>query len=340
MLSGLRSLFSAAPSTAIDLSVVVVAYDMARELPRTLQSLSRSYQRDISHLNYEVIVVDNGSPQAVSAETVSEHGPEFRLLRIDAASASPGPAINRGVALARGKCLGIIIDGARVLSPGVLHWADQALRLNCGAVVAALGFDLGPEHPRLSSHRGSTREIVDQLLPQIAGRDDGYRVFGIASLAGSARFGLHGPLAECNCLFVSRALFALSGGYEEGFTSAGGGLINLEFYQRLCAAAGYQVYHLAGEGCFHQIHGGVTTGGSQAETRKFEDLLAEYQSVTGRKFKHLDYRPILLGNVPDAAKPLIARGLEEMLRDCSLTDRHHQHMSRAGLDYPIVDKAG
>lgn len=320
--------------------MVVVAYDMARELPRTLQSLSRSYQRDISHLNYEVIVVDNGSPQAVSAETVREHGPEFRLLRIDAASGSPGPALNRGAALARGKYLGMIIDGARLVSPGILHWANQAFRLNSEAVVAAVGFHLGPEHQRLSSQRGYTRAIEDRLLQQIAWPEDGYRLFEIASLAGSARFGLHSPLAESNCVFTSRALFARSGGYEEKFLSAGGGLINLEFYQRVCAAAGHQVYHLAGEGCFHQIHGGVTTGGSDVETRKFKDLQDEYESVTGRKFGHLAYQPILLGNVPDAAKPLIAQGLEAMLRENSLTDRRGQHMSRAGIDYSAMDNVG
>jgi cellulose synthase/poly-beta-1,6-N-acetylglucosamine synthase-like glycosyltransferase len=45
----------------IDMSVVVVAYNMAREMLRTLLSLSASYQRDIHADDYEVIVVDNGS---------------------------------------------------------------------------------------------------------------------------------------------------------------------------------------------------------------------------------------------------------------------------------------
>ena len=45
----------------IDLSVVVVFYNMRREAERTLQSLSRAYQRGIDDLDYEVIVVENGS---------------------------------------------------------------------------------------------------------------------------------------------------------------------------------------------------------------------------------------------------------------------------------------
>ena len=41
------------------LSVIVIAYDMHREIPRTLQSLTRNYQLDSAGLDYEVLVIDN-----------------------------------------------------------------------------------------------------------------------------------------------------------------------------------------------------------------------------------------------------------------------------------------
>ena len=41
-------------SSRLALSVVVVAYDMARELPRTLRSLAPGYQRGIAADEYEV----------------------------------------------------------------------------------------------------------------------------------------------------------------------------------------------------------------------------------------------------------------------------------------------
>ena len=72
----------AAPAPAItkDLSVVVVFYNMRREAARTLHSLSRAYQRDIDGLDYEVIVVENGSApdQKLGEEFVRSFGPEFR----------------------------------------------------------------------------------------------------------------------------------------------------------------------------------------------------------------------------------------------------------------------
>ena len=45
----------------LDLSVVVVAHDMSRELPRTVRSLAPDYQRGVKADDYEVIVIDNGS---------------------------------------------------------------------------------------------------------------------------------------------------------------------------------------------------------------------------------------------------------------------------------------
>ena len=73
-----------APADAIDLTVVVVFYNMRREAARTLHSLSRAYQEGIDDLDYEVIVVENGSDadQRLGEEFVRSFGPEFRYLDI------------------------------------------------------------------------------------------------------------------------------------------------------------------------------------------------------------------------------------------------------------------
>ena len=51
--------FSRGPT--LSLSVVLVSYNMERELPRTLKSLAPANQVDMDENSYEVIVVDNGS---------------------------------------------------------------------------------------------------------------------------------------------------------------------------------------------------------------------------------------------------------------------------------------
>ena len=77
-------------SGAPSLSVVVVVYDMARELPRTLRSLSPDHQRGIAAGDYEVIVVDNGSPEPLDRNTLRGFGADLRLVRLDPAAALPG----------------------------------------------------------------------------------------------------------------------------------------------------------------------------------------------------------------------------------------------------------
>ena len=74
------------PTDALDLSVVVVFYNMRREAARTLHSLSRAYQEGIDDLDYEVIVVENGSDadQRLGEEFVESFGPEFRYLDLGA----------------------------------------------------------------------------------------------------------------------------------------------------------------------------------------------------------------------------------------------------------------
>src|ERR1700738_3493118 len=109
------------------ISLVVVVFNMPREAPRTLYSLSAAYQRDIDANDYEIIVVDNGSTPAFDPEEIANLSGNFRLIRIDPASPSPAHALNRGLAEAKGDVIGAMIDGARIATPGLLHFARHGL---------------------------------------------------------------------------------------------------------------------------------------------------------------------------------------------------------------------
>ena len=54
------------------LSVVVVAHDMAREIRRTIRSLSPLMQRDIAADAYEIIIVDTSGRHAQEAALFEE----------------------------------------------------------------------------------------------------------------------------------------------------------------------------------------------------------------------------------------------------------------------------
>src|SRR5437016_1576986 len=111
-----------------DVSVVVVVYNIPREAPRTLLSLSAAYQRHIHPDDYEVIVVDNGSNPPLDPDLVAGLEGNFRLIRIDHASPSPAPAVDRGIAAANGEINGVVADGASTVTRGLL----SLVRLGAG----------------------------------------------------------------------------------------------------------------------------------------------------------------------------------------------------------------
>ena len=88
------------------LSVVVVTHDMERELPRTLQSLSASYQRNLQPVDYEIVVVDNGSrvPARVPPRSYAEA--RIALHRVGDPSPSPAAAANLGITAASADLIG------------------------------------------------------------------------------------------------------------------------------------------------------------------------------------------------------------------------------------------
>ncbi|MEZ5167469.1 MAG: hypothetical protein R2695_13615 [Acidimicrobiales bacterium] len=196
------------------LSIVVVAYDMARELPRTLHTLGRGAQR--GEVDYEVIVVDNGSPVPVDPELL-DLVPRGRLVRLDPAPPSPARAANEGIAAAGGATVGVLIDGARMASPGLVQAAARATTLGPRVIATTLAFHLGDEVQMTAVANGYDQATEDALLDSVDWRTDGYELFRISTFAASSARGWFGPMGESNALFMSRALWQEVGGFDESF---------------------------------------------------------------------------------------------------------------------------
>ena len=292
------------------LSIVVVAYDMARELPRTLRSLDARYQDGMEAADYELIVVDNGSPTPVDPGLVSELEVATRLIRIDPATPSPAPAVNRGLELAAGDLIGVFVDGARLASPGLLRGAMLARRLSDRPVIAALGWHLGDDTHMRAAATGHDRVVEDAMLAAIGWPRDGYRLFEISVLAGSSARGWFGPLGESNSLFLQREAWDALGGFDERFVSPGGGRANSDAYRRACELDGSQLVVLLGEGTFHQIHGGSATSGGDGRERA--DV--EYRSIRGVDWRPPDPPALFVGTMPDSALPHLERSVRWRLR--------------------------
>src|SRR5262249_36058225 len=161
---------------------------------------------------------------------------------------SPCCAINRGLALARGELCGVMIDGARLASPGLIAGAFRGRRLHPRPVISTLGFHLGPDVQMKSVSSGYDRVEGARLLDRVDWTRDGYRLFDISVFAGSSADGWFAPMAESNALFLTKDLWTQLGGYDERFRAPGGGLVNLDTYVRACTLPDSQLITLLGEG--------------------------------------------------------------------------------------------
>ena len=282
------------------LSIVVICHNMRREAPRTLHSMSRAYQQGAQALDYEVLVVDNGSDQPLDPDAVRAFGPQFDYHFHTTDSPSPVAAINAAVARTRGQFVVICIDGARILSPGMLHHIALGTRLAAQPVIGTLAWHLGEKIQKLAMLEGYDRQVEDALLAGSHWEDDGYRLFDIACLANSSARGWFQPISECNCVTVSRTMFDAMGGFDPRFVLPGGGLANLDFYKRACEWPGATLITLLGEGSFHQFHGGAATNGP-ADVHPGDRFRQEYERLRGQPYRNPANRPLYLGTLPRQA---------------------------------------
>ena len=244
------------------LSVVVVSYNIPRELPRTIATLRPSYQRDILGDDYEVIVVDNGSEQPATVDQLAADGLDLRVIDHGIGSPSPVGAVNAGLNASFGRYVGVFIDGARMLSPGLLGAARSALEMDDRVIVSTRGRYLGSQLQRDAAVAGYDQAAEDRLLASVPWESDGDRLFDISVFDESSGPTWFSPIAESNGLFMARSLWAELGGFDPAFSMPGGGLVNLDTWRRACDLPRTRIVTLLGEATFHQFHGGVATNGS------------------------------------------------------------------------------
>lgn len=286
------------------LSIVVIEFNMAREIARTILSLSPIVQRDIGADDYEIILVDNGSSQPSNHAALLECGANLTLRRLDNAGPSPVRAINIGLSLARGHLVGVMIDGARMASPGLLSSALQASHLYERGVISPLGFHLGRGPQTEAAQNGYDQEAEDALLTSSDWIRDGYNLYDIAVIAPGQAGGWFRPLNESTALFMAKPMWDELNGFDERFSAPGGGLANMDAYIRACHLPNAQPVMLLGEATFHQIHGGIASNAPPGK-HPWEQFHKEYIAIRGAPLETPRYEPICIGRVTQSAMKFI-----------------------------------
>jgi len=288
---------------------------MPEQAKRTLYSLSGAYQRHINVADYEVIVVENMSDHMLTREIVRGFGSNFTYYPREETSPSPVGAINFGVQKATGKLVGIMVDGARMVTPGVVRYVLMAHQITPNAVVSVPGYHLGDTLQQEMGASGYNEFIEENLLKQIDWPKDGYRLFEIACFSGTCAGGFLKPIGESNCFCLPKNLYLKAGGCDPRFDLPGGGFINLDLYRRFCDMEETTLFILPGEGTFHQYHGGVTTSVSTDSDRSalIEKLRDQYLDIRGEKFSPPQKKAIYLGTIAESAQRFVRSSSEQAI---------------------------
>ena len=266
------------------LSIVVVTYRMQREAPRTILSLLPPLQRHVHDLDYEIVVVDNGSPEPFVLSDVAARAPRaVRLIHVppDRASVSPVRCINDAVREhTTGESVMICIDGARLASSHLIRRTVDILDRHPRAFTFVASRHLGPKPQMQSVKEGYDQDVEDRLLASVPWKSDLDELYPISVWAGAHNRKNHLLQNESNAFAVSRATWESFGGYNEGFSRPGGGLCNLELFSRYVNRGRGLNVLLYGEATFHQVHNGAATSHDGA----FGASLPEHAEATGRSY--------------------------------------------------------
>jgi hypothetical protein len=90
------------------------------------------------------------------------------------------------------------------------------------------------------------------------------------------------------------------GGLNESFTIPGGGLVNLDFYKRAVSSKSEPIVILFGEGCFHQVHSGISSNISTGDLlNRWKQWNEDYKKINGEYWEKADvsYKTVYFGNL-------------------------------------------
>ncbi|MCF7970793.1 MAG: glycosyltransferase [Methylococcaceae bacterium] len=291
------------------LSIIVNFYNMQREAVRTLFSLTTDYQKGIHECDYEVIVVDSNSSQPLDEKWVVSIQKNFHYQCVESSWPSPCRAMNIGINMAKADKVVCIIDGARILSPGILLKMIQINNLYHNAFVQTIAMHIGSKVQPISVEEGYDQKVEDKHIATVNWQLDGYELFNISCLALSSKEGFFSPLPESNCFCAPKKKLLEIGGFDEKFKTPGGGLVNFDILNNILKDPQIQPIMLLGEATFHQFHGGVATNVPRAK-HPMKLFLQEYLDIRDLPYNKVIRKPIYFGDIHENAMKFVFNVIE------------------------------
>jgi glycosyltransferase involved in cell wall biosynthesis len=286
------------------LSVVVAFYNMRREAERTLYSLTSNYQLGVNQDDYEVIILDSNSTKPLDHNWVESIQNNFVYRYVESRWPTPCEAMNVGIRMAKADAVVCLIDGARILSPGVLSKMIQVNNLYDNAFIQTIALHIGDKLQNESVEEGYNQEFEDELIATVDWQNNGYLLFNVSCLAASSRGGFLNPISESNCFCGPKLKLLQLDGFDEDFKSPGGGIVNHDILNRILEDESIQPVMLFGEGTFHQFHGGVATNVPRA-IHPWKIFFEEYRELRGKAYAPIVRQPIYFGCLHEYARRFV-----------------------------------
>jgi hypothetical protein len=145
------------------LSIYVATYNLKTQLERTLVSLSETYQR-CRLGTISVNIVDNGSDCQGIQIPASDRW-DYVWRRYEDNGAPIHYRLNQTINADNSDYIAVLIDGARLCSPGIVEQALSCLLHRKDAVIYTPSYQLGPDQQMYSIGQGYDHDAESMLLP-------------------------------------------------------------------------------------------------------------------------------------------------------------------------------
>ena len=200
------------------LSLIIVYYDIPQQIERTLLSCSPKYQGANTD-EIEVILVDNGSSER-PAEDLQERYPHVTKILRTEGKPSPVFAMNAAIQEARFDTIGLMIDGAHMLSPGILQNAREIRQLFARPVINVPQYILGMVSQNFPPP-GNAYKREQARLDKIGWPEKGYKLFDFCIYPGEGKQRSFYNAIESSCLITTKDVIEDCGAYDERYDEPG-----------------------------------------------------------------------------------------------------------------------
>lgn len=271
--------FKKGPHGFEGLTLIIAYYNIPKHIERTLMSCAPAYQNAPKD-KIEVIIADNGSTEPLPDDLQERFPFVSKILRTEG-KPSPVFALNDAIENARFDMIGIMIDGAHMLSPGIFRNTRDISQLYARPVINVPQYYLGNVSQNLNPKMDAWKRET-WWLDRINWPEKGYALFNYALFPGENVTKSRRDSIESNCLIARREVFEDCGAFDPRFDEPGAGFANLEMFTRLTNHKDNTYVMFPGEGTFHQDHDGTTTRKSPEERDiMVANYRAKYEEISG-----------------------------------------------------------